>query len=245
MRTGTIKCGYSPWPMYWDVDPNTKELSGLVKDLSDATFKLLGLKVEYVEYVFSNKVIDLQSGRIDAICGDGPWILTTIKQIDYSAPYYFTPVFAYARADETRFLSRSDLDKPGIQFVGIDGDLSTELVQNNFPLAKLNTLTTTADAGQMLLDVSTKKADATIIDPAAATNFITHNPGKVKQLFNGKMLGAYNNGFSVKKGETDLLNMLNGAVAAMHNTGAVDPILDRYDPKGEKFLKVQPGFIIK
>lgn len=242
-RTGIIKCGFAAWPMYWDVDPNTKETSGLSKDLSAAAFKLLGLKVEYIETTFANKVTDLQNGKFDAICGDGPWILTTLKQMDYSTPFMYIPIYAYGRADETRFASRANLNAANISFVGIDGDLSTELVQNFFPLSQLKTLETTIDPSQMLLDVATNKADVTLIDPGAAENFIQNNPGKVKQVLGGHVLAAYNVGFGVRKGEVDLLNMLNGAIAALHNTGSIDPILGKYVPRGGKFLKVQPNYV--
>lgn len=244
MRTGTIKCGYTPWPMYFDLDPVTKELTGADKEMSDATAKLLGLKIEYIEVQFANKVIDLQSGKVDVLCGDGPWILTSIKQQDYTVPYTYIPVYPYVRANETRLKSRDDLNKPDVTFVGIDGDTSVELVQNYFPQAKLTSLVTNADASQMLLDVSTNKADVTVLDPAAATNFIKNNPGKVKPLTT-KALAVYNVGFGVKKGEVDLLNMLNSAVMALRNTGGTDPILDKYDPKHEKFLRVQPDYISK
>jgi ABC-type amino acid transport substrate-binding protein len=244
MRTGTIRCGYSPWPSYFDVDPNTKELTGMTKDLTDAIFKILDIKVEYVEYVFSNKVIDLQSGRLDAICGDGPWILTTLKQVDYTVPYYYSPVYVYGRSDEKRFAKPADMNDAGIVFVGIDSDLSTDLVQKNFPLAKLQTLPSTVDAGQMLLDVAGRKADLVLLDPGAATGFIKNNPGKVRQIF-PKPLAAYPGGFSVKKGEIDLLNMLNGGVQAALNLGTVDMILDKYDPEHKKILRISSGYQIK
>lgn len=234
MRTGTLRCGYAPWPVYFDVDPNTKKLSGLNKEMSDAAARILGLKIEYIETSFSNKVIDLNSGKIDAMCGDGPWILTSIRAQDYTKQFYYADVFLYGRQDESRFSKMQDLNSKEVSFVGIDGDLSVELVQLNFENARLNSLPTITDPSQMLMDIATKKADVTILDPATADAFMASNPGKVKKLFDSGM-AVYGVSFGVAKGETELLQTLDAAVEAALNTGITERILQKYDPQKTKF----------
>lgn len=234
MRTGVLRCGYAPWPVYFDVDPNTKKLTGLNKELSDATARILGLKVEYVETSFSNKVIDLKSGKIDAMCGDGPWILTSLRAQNYTRQFYYADVYLYGRHDENRFKKTEDLNAKDVTFVGIDGDLSVELVQFNFENAKLNSLPTITDPGQMLMDIATKKADVTILDPATADAFMASNPNKVQKLFDNG-LAVYGVSFGVAKGETELLQTLDAAVEAALNTGITERILLKYDPQKTKF----------
>jgi len=237
IRTNTLRCGYTAWPPYFSMDPNTKELTGLSKEMSDAAARLAGLKVEYVEIVLGQAVQDLNNGKIDAMCGDGPWVISTIQHIDYSKAYQYSGVYAYGRADETRFTMLDDLNRDDVQFTGIDGDLSSDLVAGNFPKAKISTMASMTDPSQLLLNVTTGKADVAIIDPLSADIFMKNNPDKLKLLVN-EPVAVYGAGFSVKKGEEALLGTLNEAVSAVINTGAAARILKKYDPKGEFFLPV-------
>lgn len=196
IRTGTLRCGYSPWPPYWSVDPNTGVITGLSKDLSDITAKLMGMKIEYVQITNGQQVQDLNSGKIDAMCGDGPWVISTIKYIDYTKSYIYAAVYIYGRADENRFKSFDDLNKPEVIFTGIDGDLSSDLVQSNFPQAKIGTMSSSTDPSQLMMNVTTGKADVVIIDPLAASLFTKNNPGKLKLIIS-QSVAAYGAGFSV------------------------------------------------
>lgn len=241
-RTGTLRCGFLAWPMYFDIDPNTKHVSGISKKLTEAALHTLGLKVDYIEVTSASKVTDLQSGKVDAICGDGPYVLTSLMQVNYTRPFFYAPVYLYGREDENRFQKLANIDAKQVTFVGMDGDLSVELVQKNFPMAKLNTIASTVDVSMMLMDVTTKKADLTIMDPGGADNFIKHNPGKVKKILGDKPFAVYGVGFSVKKGETELLNSLNGAVEALQNTSSIDPVIDSYDPDNKIFVRTSPNY---
>lgn len=241
IRTGVLRCGYMPWPPFFDLDPNTGEISGISKEASDAAARLANIKLEYVQITNGQQIQDLASGKIDAVCGDGPWVISTIRFLDYSTAYVHAAVFVYGRADETRISSFDDLNKPDITFVGIDSDLSVDLVLNHFPQARLNTLAAISDPSQMLVDVSTNKADATILDPLSVSVFEASNPGKVK-ILSDKPVGVYGAGFSVRKGDVKLLQTLNQAVEAAINLGLIDPIIRKYDPNGEWFYLPNPAW---
>ena len=241
LRTGVLRCGYSPWPPFFSVEPNTKAVSGVSKDLSDAAAKILGLKIEYVEITLGQQVQDLNNGKIDAVCGDSPWVLSTLKYVDYTKPYYYLPEYLYARADEKRFASPEDLNRPEVTFTAIDGDVSTDIAQDRFPKAKLNSMGSLADPAQLLLNVLTKKADVVVTDPAAFAVFAKSNPNKIKILFS-RPVAVYGGGFSVKKGEADLLNTLNGTIDVMVNTGQAEALAKKNDPEGKIFLQVAPPY---
>lgn len=241
MRTGTLRCGYIAWPPYFSLDPNTRVLSGISKDLSDSAANILGLKIEYVDVANGQQVEDFKSGKIDAMCGDGPWVLSTIKYVDYTKPYFYVPVYAYGRSDEKRFRVPENLNDPTVTFTAIDGDLSTDLAMTNFPRAKLASLGNVSDPSQMLMNVMTNKADVVIIDPVTVQTFAKSNPGKVKTLFKSP-IAVYGGGFSVSKGETNLLNTLNGVVDAVINTGQMDRALKKYDPNGNLFLAISKPY---
>lgn len=230
MRTGTVRCGYLPWAPYWDKDVKTGSLRGINKDTFDKVFTLLNLKVEYVEVTLGYQVNDLKNGKVDAICGDGPWIISTAMHVDFGQAYVYQPVYVYVRADNKTLKTESDLDNRAVTFAGIDGDLSSDLKNFRFPNARLNTLINLSDPAALLMEVVSGKADAVIIDSVAAEKIVENNPGKLKRILDGKPLAVYPNAFSVAKGEDRLLRALNEGVAAVLNTGMMDEVLEKWDP---------------
>lgn len=239
MRTGVVRAGYYPWPTYFDVDPNTKVVTGSSIELCDAVFKMIGLKVEYVE-ISANIVQDLDTGKIDTRCADSPWALQTIKYLDYTSAFYAIPNYFVVRADENRFTTLSDMGKKEIRFIGLDGDISTEYVQNHFPNATLMTYPIFTDTSQLMLNIATNKADAMILDPAIMATFNAENAGKLKILFQEKPVMLSPIGFSVKKGEEKWFRTLDYAVQMAHRSGLIDPILDHYDPERTKLSRIAP-----
>lgn len=235
MRTGTLRCGFMLWPPYFDVDPNTGAVKGVGADLYRAVADLLDIKVEYKEIVVGQQVQEMEQGKVDAVCNDGPWVFSSMKFVDYSDPVYFSPVYLYVREDENRFATPESLNAKDVRFTGMDGDVSVTLVQRLYPEAALMTLPATADAASLMMNVTTGKADALIIDPAAANSFNATNKPGIRALFTDSPV-VYPVGLSTRKGEQALLNMLNAGIQALWNTNAGGPILKAYDPDGMLFL---------
>ncbi len=227
MRTGKIRCGYVVWPPYFDIDPNTGEMFGYYKDVIDATLGLIGLEVDYVsEYTIGNQAQDLNSGKFDSICGDGPWNINASKYVDYTDAIDYLPVYIYVRGNESRIQNKKDLNNEQYSIVAMDGDLSEELARVLFPKAKLNSLSNISDPSQLLVNVQYNKADAVIVDALLASAFLRNNPGVIRQL-SEKPLGAYPGGFSVRKGETELTNMLNMAIEMAVNLGIYEDLAQK------------------
>ena len=242
MRTGVIRVGYSVWPPYQIRNPNTGELSGNSADIMKIFSGLLGLKTEWVQQSgLGTQVEELKQGKYDVVINDGPYVFSMIKFIDFSNPYLYAPVHAYVRSDEHRFKNLQDLNSADVTFVGLDGDLSADLVGRLYPMAKLTTLPASTDPGMLMLNVLTKKADVAIVDPGSVHTFNkTHNPG-LKAFAESTPVAVYAVGFSMMKGDEKLLTLVNGTVAAMNNTNLVDPVLKKWLPeKGDYYPVAKP-----
>lgn len=239
MRTGTLKCGYYPWPPFFEVDANTGEISGMMAELAESVGELLDLKIEYVQLsALGFQVEELKRGIYDAFCVDSYYVFSSIKFVDYSDPYFYAPVYAYVRSDEDRFKSIKDMNDLSVSFVGIDGDLSVSMVQRSFPNAKLMSIPSNSDGAQIMMNIMTKKADVAIIDPGIVDVFNKTNSPGLKNIFPQDPVAVYPIGFSVIKGESKLLYMLNGAISALHNTNSIEPVLRKYDPDGMALYNV-------
>lgn len=246
MRTNTLRVGYSIWPPYTIQDPNTGELSGMGVDIAELTASFLDVKLEWVQMTgYGTQVEALKQGMYDITINDGPYVFTTIKFVDFSDPYVYAPVFVYGRDDETRFKTLDDLNKPEVTFIGLDGDLSVDLVNRLYAKAKLDTLPATTDPGILMTNVAIKKGDVTILDPGSIHTFNKNNKPGLKNLSPKEAVAVYPIGFAVAKGEDKLLNMLNGAVAAMINTNTINPIIKKWLPEEGAFYPVDASYKVE
>ncbi len=237
IRTGTIRCGYYPWPPYFEKDLATGELKGLFKEVYDELFSFIDLKVEYKEVTLGFQVSDLNSGKFDAICGDAPLSFASIKYVDYTHPFLYAPVHIYVKKENFEALKDKTFDREEITFATIDGDLSQELSSRLYPAAKKHALTNISDPAQALMDVVTGKANAVIMDPLTTERFLTGNPDTLAMV-STKPLAVYPVGLSVRKNEPALYHMLDMAQKMANNTGILEKAFKKYDPEGKLFLKV-------
>jgi len=236
MRTGVLRCGIAPWPPYFEVDANTHKVTGKAKPFYDMVADFLDLKIEYVELNYAAYVEDMKSGKVDAFCNDGPYTISLARQVDYSTPWLYAPIFVYGRAEDAPS-SMAKLNRQETRFVGMDGDLSVDLKNRLFPKAKIISSPQMVDPSQMLMDVATKKADAYILDVPAVNKFNATNKDKIVPLIKDPV-SIYPVGMSVLKGEDKLLKTLNTATEMAINMGIADKILYDIDPTGKALYPV-------
>ncbi len=245
METGKIRCGGVFWPPYLYKDPNTGEVKGFSKDIWEAIIALADLEMELVEVQPGYTVSDLKAKKVDAICGDGPWIISKIKYIDFTRPYSYQALHVYGRADETRYPTRADLNTESAHFVGIDGDSTYDFVNRFFPKAKIRNLIDMTDPTLLLSEVAAGKADLVVMDPLAADPYIKNNPGEIKRLLGGEPVAIYPAMFSVAKGENELFRVLDSATEAALNLGIIDDILNKVDPDQTFIFRVAKPYEVK
>lgn len=240
----TLRCGVMLWPPYFERDLNTKQFKGFGVEFYGAMAQMLDIKIEYVEIVIGQQVEDLKNKKIDAVCNDGPYVFSAMKFLDYTMPAYYGPIYVFVGADNSTLKSVEDLNKQSVRFIGMDGDISSDLVSRRFPDATLLSLPATSDAASLMLHVATGKADALYIDPAPVKAFNATNKSGLKMIMKDSPV-VYPVGISVAKGEQELLNMLNYGIAALWNTNGALPILRKYDPDGGLILPLAKPYELK
>src|ERR1043165_2079009 len=115
--------------------------------------------------------------------------------------------------------------------------MSSIISRADFGNAKTHQLAQTTEIAQLLLEVSTGKADVTFVEPAVAEAFTASNPNMIEAVKNVDAVRVFPNVMMVSKGETNLLSMLNIAMGELANTGIVDKIVTKYEKKPGVFLR--------
>lgn len=239
MERGTIRCGYGIYNPGCMKDPNTGKLSGIGVDTLELAAKNLGLKVEWTEEVGWGTMIEgLQTNRYDMIVTPVWATSDRARIIDFSKPLFFSPVFAYVKAGDKRFSAGKleDWNSPQYSIASIDGATAEIIAQEDLPKVKRVSLPQLSDFSQLLLTVSTGKADMTFTEPADAAAFMKSNPGSIEKI--GAAVRVFPNCWIFKRGQMEFRNMINTALDQLINSGAVDRIISRYEPSPNILYRV-------
>lgn len=243
MKTQTIRCGYAEWPPFMSIDPNTKEISGMFKDIWEEIGKKLQLKIQWETIVGWGEVTEaLNSKKIDAFCLVVWPDPARTKNMLLSRPVFYMPTYLYARIDDKRFDNNySLLNDPKYTVVGQDGDVTASVLSAKFPKAKTANIPSIDQQGTLFMNVTTKKGDVTLADVPFATDYMKNNPGKIRQV-SGSPVQIMQNVMPLAKGETQMKSMVDTALTDMINDGTISALIKKYDAK-ESYAP-QPDVVI-
>lgn len=237
---GKIRVGYISYPPSFIKDPNTGQMSGIFYEVLQEAGKNLDLKIDYTEEVAWGTMIEaVKSNRVDLV-STGIWPTSARgKSADFSTPLYYSTVRAYSAANDNRFDGNIDaVNNADVRIAVVDGEMSSIIARTDFPIAQAKSLTQSTDIAQLLLEVATKKADLTFVEPAVASEYMNANPGKIKEVVNVKPLRIFPNVMMVAKGEQRLLSTLNTAINELINNGFVDKVIQKYEKYPGSFQRV-------
>jgi ABC-type amino acid transport substrate-binding protein len=232
MRTGTIRVGYLTSPPGVIRDPNTGAMAGIAVEALNRAAANLSLKVDYVEETQWGTMIEgLATGRYDVammVWGNA----ARARLADFSIPLFYSAVNAYVRPDDRRFDHglEAGLRDPAVRIATVDGDVTESIALSRFPEVKRVELPQNADVAQLMLAVTTRKADVNFEEAASARYFTDHNPGSLKNATPDKPVGICGNVLVFKRGEFEFERMLDHALEEQIDLGFVDRLIKKYEP---------------
>ncbi|MDD3181235.1 MAG: transporter substrate-binding domain-containing protein [Alphaproteobacteria bacterium] len=241
-RTGLLRCGYFTWPPFLMIDPNTKQASGIYHDVIEEIGKQLHLKIEWTEDTGqANPFEGMKTGRFDMFCGPITPTPDRAKQVGFSRPFFYIPYYAYARADDARFKTAKDINDPKTKIAVIDGEFAYEIVKRDFPKASLLTLPALSDGAQVMMSVTSKKADIFLNDSAATAVFMDKNPDQIK-IASKEPLRTLAAVIVLPQNDMAFKTMIDTVLDQLLEDRFVDSVVSTYALKGSAFLPVAKGY---
>ena len=240
MQSGKIRCGYLVWPPQCIKDPNTKKLSGIGIEALELVAKKLGLSIEWVEEVTMGTMSEgLATGRYDLV-PTGTWPnANRAKVVAFSRPLFYSPLYIYVRKGDKRFKNHwQAINSPKIKVATVDGGTVELIAENDFPRAQKFTMPQLSDNAQLLLNVSTGKADVTIAEQAVANRYIENNPNKIECINPEKPVRVFADCWMFKRSEFEFKAMLDTVLDEVINCGAMDKIIAKYEKSPHEVLRV-------
>lgn len=241
LDAGEIRASYAVYPPYAIKDANTGELSGIFVETLNEIGKRLNLKVTWVEPVGWGEIFQgLNSDRHD-IFGAGLWRNASRGKVgDFSDPLFYNPIYVYGLVgDRGRFKSLEAINKKNIRISVQDGAAEDLIAVAQFSNAQPVSVTQLNPWTDVLLNITSGKADLTFAEPSAVNLFLAKNPGKLVNLMPSNPIRVYANAYAFKHGEPAFKAMLNAAIEEIRNDGILDKIIDKYEINKGDF--VRPG----
>ncbi len=241
MRTGELRCGYFSWKPAFIKDPNTGEMSGIFHDYMEELGRALKLKITWAEEIgLSDYPPALASGRIDAMCSSLFATSFRARSVDFIMPAYFTPLHAYARANDDRFVgfTAEKFNDADYMVAVLEGGV-TSIVRNlQFPHTRVYELPQTTSPSELFLSLGLAKADFVLFDLYTFEDYNAHNPGKLKRV-TIQPIKVFPMAVAVGKNQDALREMLDTATMDLHLAGAIDKIIAKYETYPGSFIRMQ------
>lgn len=214
---GTLVMGtnaqFPPYEFYQD-----NKIVGIDADIAQAIADKLGMKLEIEDMAFDAIVPAVVSGKVDI--GAAGMTVTDVRkqQVDFTDTYA-TSTQVIIVPDNSSIKGKDDLEGKaiGVQ-LGTTGDsLASEIKGADVERYKKG-----MEAVQSLTH---GKIDAVVIDQATAEAFVKNNTG-IRILDDA--LSDEHYAMAVKKGNTELLDQINGALKELKEDGTLDKIEAKY-----------------
>jgi len=219
-------------------DPNTGKLSGIYHDVIEKIAGNVSLKVEWTEEVgWANQIEGLQAGRYDMICSPVSLNSGRARAADFSIPLFYSPVQVWVKADNNSLQSIDQLNDPKIKIAVLDGEQTSVFARQFFPKAQTVSLPQTVQFSDLLLQVTTGKADVVFAEPLAVREFMESNPGSLKAITSTKPLVLVPNIFLLKRDEFVFKEMMDNALRELFNTGYMDQVISQYEKYPNSYVR--------
>lgn len=204
-------------------DEKTNQMVGYDIDLASAIAKKIGVPLEVKEMQFTSLIPTLQIGDADLVIA-AMYITDARKQVvDFADPYMDTGMVLVTRAENTTIKSTSDLAG---KTVGVKTGATSENVANDLKAKGVNmTIKSYKETVDYMLDLENGRLDAAIND---LLNQLEYNKTHPKVKVVGEPFTKASLGIAVKKGDTELVTLINSVLKEMKQNGEADKLYKKW-----------------
>lgn len=225
----TIRVGYIIFPPSLEKDAVTAELSGFSYDIVEAVADKLGLQTEWTEEVGWGTALEgLNTNRYDVL-GTLMWPNEERERVAlFSIAPMDSVFYAYVRKGDTRFNNDlSTLNSRDYTISTLDGEMSTFVAKEDFPLAKTISLPQLSSSAEQFLNVVQGKADITFSEPSAMEDFLKSQPNTLERV-KADAVRSFGNSFAFNKKDTELVKKWDKAIQELLDDGTIRNLLEKY-----------------
>lgn len=212
--------------------------TGFDVDIAEALCAEMKRKCVYVEQVWDSMIPGLQAKKYDVIISSMSITDERKQAVDFSDKYYATPSRIVVK-EGTAYTDPASLK--GKKIGVLKGSTQEKYAMGELEPAGVNVVPYEAQ-DQVYLDIKSGRLDGTVADQVEVNGgFLRKDEGKgygfVGPVLDDIKYFGYGVGVALRKGEDDLRNQLNAAIAAIRGNGVYETVAKKYfdfDPYGVK-----------
>jgi polar amino acid transport system substrate-binding protein len=215
-----LRVGVAQFKPFVFKDLDTGKLRGFEIDAAQRLAEDLGVELQVVEASFQTLIAGLQSGQYDIVMSSTKRTIQRALAVNFTDPYISLTDYAVVR-DGAGFNSWADLDKAGIRLTSVQGGAAhLKLVDAQTKYVKAATVAPMKELNLAGLAVMTGQADAWVDDIVSISTFTAANPSQKFKMIDVPFTGhGEGNGAAARKGDYDLINVLNIFIEKQKNYG--------------------------
>ena len=242
--TVAMECAYAPYN--W-TQPDDSNGATPIKDSPDYAYgydvmmaqriaEALGVKLEIVKLDWDSLVPAVQSGTVDCVIAGQSITSDRLQMVDFTSPYYYASIVALVNSDG-QYAAATGVS--GLAGATCTSQINTVWYDVCLPqIEKANILPAQESAPAMLVALSSGRCDLVVTDMPTAMAACVAYPNFTLLNFSGSADDfkvsdeEINIGVSLQKGNTELLEAINGVLATM--------TVDDFTAMMDQAIAVQP-----
>lgn len=204
-------------------DEKTNKMVGYDIDLTEAIAKKIGVPLEVKEMQFTSLMPTLQNGQADLVIA-AMYITDQRKEaVDFADPYMETGMVLVVNSSDNAIKSVKDLDG---KVVGVKTGATSEVVAQDLKAKGANiTIKSYKETVDYLLDMENGRIDASIND---LLNQLEYNKTHPNVKIVGEPFTKASLGIAVKKGDKELIELINSVLKEMKQNGEADKLYQKW-----------------
>lgn len=207
-----------------DFDPfeykDGDRIIGIDVDIARKLAEYMGFGIEINDVAFDAVTLELSNRTCDFAIAAMSYSDEKAQSVDFSDPYYNAKQSVIVSSGSDMKSSADIADKKIGVALGFTGDM---YCTEHFPNADIHRYDTASDA---VLDLLSGRVDAVVIDDTPAKKLVNISNGKARLLDEYLFEESYR--IAVPKGERELLDRINSALAKMKADEEIDKIVAKY-----------------
>ena len=199
------------------------QLVGFDIDIARALCEEMQAECEFVTQDWDGIIPALQASRFDAIIASMSITEERQQQVDFTDPYYTNSLVFVAPKDSDLLPENVDSQTIGVQ----EGTLAAIFVEENYPNADLRAYPSQLEAWA---DLDNGRVDAVLADFGVQYDWLETDGAACCEFKGDAVSGDDKIAIALRKGDTELAEKFNTALAAIRANGTYAEINAKYFP---------------
>lgn len=196
------------------------DIVGIDIEVAEAIAEKLGMTLEVEDIAFDSIIPEIQSGKADIGMAGITVDEDRLKNVDFTDTYATASQVIIVKED-SQIAGPDDLKG---KYIGVQLGTTGDLYATDYE-ADGSTIERYSKGFEAVQAMKQGKIDAVVIDEEPAKVFVAETEG-IKILDEALTVEEY--AIAVKKGNTELLEKVNGALAELKDSGELQTIIDKY-----------------